>query len=191
MVAVVGKHEVATKRGVRSAIPETETDPLQPMPSLPVGSDAVRMDCNAVPFGITQRIGRCCGAGLSILARKRRTDFLLAHLKQLVAFNLALWTALRPRVSVCYLHVGRMQLELARGIGTMSKNLLNTDAVDGLRALAVMHIVLGHHSIYTGFLGDARENEDSVQERYSRGLDLVAGASMALFYIISGFVILA
>ena len=72
----------------------------------------------------------------------------------------------------------------------MSKNLLNTDAVDGLRALAVMHIVLGHHSIRTGYLGDAREGEDGVQERYSRGLDLVGGASMALFYIISGFVMM-
>ena len=72
----------------------------------------------------------------------------------------------------------------------MSKHLLNTDAVDGLRALAVMHIVLGHHSIYTGYLGDARTDEDGHEERYSRGLDLVGGASMALFYIISGFVMM-
>ena len=61
----------------------------------------------------------------------------------------------------------------------MPKKLLNTDAVDGLRALAVMHIVLGHHSFFTGYRGDAREGEDGVQERYSRGL---GGASMGLFY---------
>ena len=53
-----------------------------------------------------------------------------------------------------------------------------------------MHIVLGHHSNYTGYLGDAREGEDGVQERYSRGFDLLGGASMALFYIISGFVMM-
>ena len=41
------------------------------------------------------------------------------------------------------------------------------------------------HSSYTGYLGDAREGEDGMQERYSRGFDLLGGASMALFYIIS------
>ena len=72
----------------------------------------------------------------------------------------------------------------------MPKKLLNTDAVDGIRALAVMHIVLGHHSIYTGYRGDAREGEDGVQERYSHGFDLLGGVSMSLFYIISGFVMM-
>ena len=72
----------------------------------------------------------------------------------------------------------------------MPKKLLNTDAVDGLRALAAMHIVLGHHSFFTGYRGDAREGEDGVQERYSHGFDLLGGASMSLFYIISGFVMM-
>ena len=72
----------------------------------------------------------------------------------------------------------------------MPKKLLNTDAVDGLRALAVMHIVLGHHSFFTGYRGDAREGEDGVQERYSHGFDLLGGATMSLFYIISGFVMM-
>ena len=31
---------------------------------------------------------------------------------------------------------------------------INTASLDGLRALAVMHIVLGHHAIYTGFYTD-------------------------------------
>ena len=30
--------------------------------------------------------------------------------------------------------------------------LLNTNSIDGLRAIAVLHIVLGHHSAYTGYI---------------------------------------
>ena len=30
-------------------------------------------------------------------------------------------------------------------------HLLNTHAIDGLRAIAILHIVLGHHSYYTGY----------------------------------------
>lgn len=144
------------------------------------------------------------------------------------------------------------------------RRLLNTNALDGLRAIAVFHIVLGHHAIYTGFFspraaapadtegpcsasrcsslggncwagspsepctcsrGAARltgsnttvgrvtyyeytcctdginvgeacgdyqmpvYTSDDPLYRTTRGFDLIGGASMGLFYIISGFVL--
>lgn len=40
-----------------------------------------------------------------------------------------------------------------------AERVLNTNSIDGLRALAIMHIVLGHHSIYTGYMDDSRERD--------------------------------
>jgi len=47
---------------------------------------------------------------------------------------------------------------------------INTDSLTGLRGLVVLHIVISHYSAF------------------SRGKDLLGGASMSLFYLLSGFI---
>ena len=42
--------------------------------------------------------------------------------------------------------------------------LLNTNSIDGLRAIAVLHIVLGHHSAYTGYIERNAPSEAAAPE---------------------------
>jgi len=70
-------------------------------------------------------------------------------------------------------------------------HLLNTSALDGLRAFAVFHIVLGHHSIYTNWTGQKLEDWSAGGgDGFSDGFDLLGGVSMGLFYVLSGFVLM-
>ena len=42
--------------------------------------------------------------------------------------------------------------------------LLNTNSIDGLRAIAVLHIVLGHHSAFTGYIERNAPSEAAAPE---------------------------
>eukprot|EP00747_Dinoflagellata_sp_TGD_P167967 gnl/TRDRNA2_/TRDRNA2_193368_c0_seq1.p1 gnl/TRDRNA2_/TRDRNA2_193368_c0~~gnl/TRDRNA2_/TRDRNA2_193368_c0_seq1.p1 ORF type:complete len:517 (-),score=40.35 gnl/TRDRNA2_/TRDRNA2_193368_c0_seq1:26-1576(-) len=71
-----------------------------------------------------------------------------------------------------------LEIEMVH-LKSTSGRLLNTSSLDGLRAIAVFHIIFGHHSMYTNW-----------NDRHYEGFDLMGGVSMGLFYIISGFVMM-
>lgn len=60
--------------------------------------------------------------------------------------------------------------------------MLNTKSLDGLRAITMMHIVIGCQSINGTWTGG--------EANHSEGFDFMGGISMGLFYIISGFVLM-
>ena len=67
-----------------------------------------------------------------------------------------LWTRVvitgsTPRFWLQLLGPQRRQIGCSTILLHMVRRKLSTGALDGVRAIAIMHIVLGHHAIYTGF----------------------------------------